>query len=130
MRWYGGLGIAVLSVALVMRHHANTRRFLESSGEEAIATTATVHARRIFVVYVLITLVGILVLWAVHGDLFVSVIHALATVSTGGFSSFNDSLAGMSPAARAVIIVFAVFGAISLPLYYGAHREGLGTVQK
>jgi hypothetical protein len=38
--------------------HANTRRFLESSGEEAIVATATVHARRIFVVYLLITLVG------------------------------------------------------------------------
>jgi trk system potassium uptake protein TrkH len=125
MQWYGGLGIAVLSVALVMRHHANTRRFLESSGEEAIAATATVHARRIFVVYVLITLIGILVIWAVHGDLFVATIHVLAAVSTGGFSSFDDSLAGMSPVARAVVIVFAVFGAISLPLYYGMRREGL-----
>jgi trk system potassium uptake protein len=125
MQWYGGLGIAVLSVALVMRHHANTRRFLESSGEEAIAASATVHARRIFAVYVLITLAGILAIWAAQGDFFVATIHALAAVSTGGFSSFDDSLAGMSLAARAVVIVFAVFGAISLPLYYGTHREGL-----
>ena len=124
MQWYGGLGIAVLSVALVMRHHASSKRLLESSGGDAIAATASTHARRMFLVYLVLTGVGVLLLWAIQGDPFVALIHTLAAVSTGGFSGFDDSLAGMPVASRAVVIMLCVLGAVSLPLYYDLRDKG------
>jgi trk system potassium uptake protein TrkH len=125
MQWYGGLGIAVLSVALVMRHHASSKRLLQSSGEEAMAATAASHARRVFGVYLLLTLAGIGLVWATQGDLFVALVHALAAVSTGGFSRFDDSLASLGGLAQAAVMVLCLLGAVALPLYDNARRDGL-----
>lgn len=128
MQWYGGLGIAVLSVALVMRHHASSKRLLESTGEYATEETASAHARRVLAVYLLLTAVGTMVIWATQRDLFIASIHALAAVSTGGFSGFDDSLAGMPLVSRMAVTMLCVLGAIALPLYYNSRRDGLRTL--
>jgi trk system potassium uptake protein TrkH len=124
MQWYGGLGIAVLSVALVMRHHASGKRLLESSGEEDLAASARTHAQRLLAVYLLLTVAGVALLWALAGDGFVAILHALAAVSTGGFSGFDDNLAAVSLPMRAAVMVLCLFGAIGLPLLYRVHQRG------
>jgi trk/ktr system potassium uptake protein len=51
--------------------------------------------------------------------------HVLSAVSTGGFSTFDSSLAGFaSGKITAVITAFSICGAIGLPLYYRAWRAG------
>lgn len=123
MQWFGGLGIAALSVALLMGHHAAARRLSDPVDNENIATTARTQARQLLTVYGTMTVVGVIALWAVTGDAFVAVVHMLATVSTGGFSSFDASLAAMPPAAGWIVSVFALLGAVPLLLYYGALRR-------
>ncbi len=126
MQWYGGLGIVVLSVALLTGHEAATRRLLdpELSGE-SLAVATPIHARRVLVVYTLLTVVGILSLWWLSGDGFAAVTHVLAAVSTGGFSSFDNSVAGFAQwPARFLVMVLGLFGAVSLPIYYRAYHQG------
>jgi trk system potassium uptake protein TrkH len=121
MQWYGGLGIVVLSVALLMRHHLAARRLTESSGSENLATTARTHARRMLAVYLALTFLGFIVLLSLSGDGFIALTHTFTSVSTGGFSTYSNSLAGFEkPAIAYVIIGLAVLGAIPLPLYYRA----------
>lgn len=109
-----------------MRHHASTKRLLESAGEETIASSAETHARRLLAVYLLLTLGGGLLVWAAQGDIFVATIHNLAAISTGGFSGFDDSLAGMTVLARSAVILVSVLGAVALPLYYYTWQQGPG----
>ena len=45
MQWYGGLGIAALTVALIMRHHAGARRLLETTGESFRGGVGNVERR-------------------------------------------------------------------------------------
>ena len=123
MQWYGGLGIAVLSVALLMQHGAATRRLLDPEAGDSLATTTRVHARRVFIVYVALTALAIGVLWLIGGRIEYAVDHALTAVSTGGFSSFNDSLASQGTAFAYAVIGFSLLGAVSLPLYFYAFSE-------
>lgn len=126
MQWYGGLGFVVLSVALLMGHEAATRRLVdpELSGEPLTVATR-IHARRVLAVYALLTMLGIAVLWPLCGDGFAALTHVLAAVSTGGFSSFDNSAAGFTHwPARFVVIALGVCGAVSLPLYYRARHRG------
>lgn len=126
MQWYGGLGIVVLSVALLMGHTMAARRLAEPAygGEDVVATTRTL-ARRVLYVYLVLTGLGFAALWAVLGDGFTALVHALAAVSTGGFSSRDASLAGLAPSGAApVAMAIAFLGAVSLPLYYRAFHEG------
>jgi trk system potassium uptake protein TrkH len=120
MQWYGGLGIAVLSVALLMGHHAAARRLADPTESENIATTARTQARQVLRVYLVLTLAGILLLWVLIGDPFTAVVHMLATLSTGGFSSFDHSIADLPRSGAWLVTLFSLFGAVPLLLYFHA----------
>ncbi len=122
MQWYGGLGIAALSVALLMGHHAAARRLMEPTDTENIATTARAHARRVLLVYLALTVAGTVLLWGWLGDGFVALAHVLSTVSTGGFSTFDDSLAAMPRSAVGVLTLLSALSAVPLVLYFAALR--------
>jgi trk system potassium uptake protein TrkH len=126
MQWYGGLGIVVLSVALLMGHEAATRRLVDPElSSESLAVATRIHARRVLVIYCLLTIAGIAVLWPLSGDGFAALTHVLAAVSTGGFSSFDNSVAGFTQwPARFAVMALGVCGAVSLPLYYRAYHRG------
>jgi trk system potassium uptake protein TrkH len=126
IQWVGGLGIIVLSTAFLIGPGAVAKRLVQIEGEsEDVAGTTQTLARRVLVIYTSITLFGILLLWALGADLYSSVTHTLAAISTGGFSTFNDSLSGFShwwlPAA---VMLISFSGSIPLLLYYRGYRQG------
>lgn len=125
MQWYGGLGIVILSLALFLRGGVIGRRLMdvEATGETLLSTTR-IHARRVTAVYSVLTACAIASVWFMVGDGFVALVHSLSAVSTGGFSSFDDSLAGLGDSAAALLIGFSWLGAVSLPLYYLAWQKG------
>ncbi len=125
MQWYGGLGIVVLSVAILNQHLAASRRLVEpvDTGETLMATART-HARRSFVVYSLLTLAGVAVVWSLQGDFFTALLHVLAAVSTGGFSGYDASLAKLRQPAAIAVMAISFMGAVSLPLYWRAAHAG------
>ena len=126
MQWYGGLGIIVLSVALLMGHQAVARRLTEPvEGGDTLITTARLYARRTLIVYVILTLAGLAIVWSLSGNPFASLLHVLAAVSTGGFSNTDTSLAGFESKSVSISIMLISFlGAISLPLYWRAVHAG------
>jgi len=119
-QWYGGLGIVVLSVALLLGNHVAARRLVDPEGAgENLAATMRAHARRVLSVYVGITLAGIGALLAFGVGGFDAVAHALSAVSTGGFSTHGSSIAALpSAAARTAVLTIALLCAVSLPLYH------------
>lgn len=126
MQWYGGLGFIVLSVALLLGHQATARRLISpvDSGETLMATART-HARRTLIIYMSLTVFGLALVWPLSQNGFTALLHVLSSVSTGGFSMFGNSLAGM-PSRAAAIAVMAVsfFSAFSLTLYWKAYHAG------
>ena len=119
MQWYGGLGIVVLSVALLIRHQLAARRLTETIASENLLTTARTHARRMLGVYLTLTLIGFLILFAFSADGFLALTHTLSAISTGGFSTYTDSLAAFdNPVCAYIVIGLAILGATPLPLYY------------
>ena len=123
MQWYGGLGIVVLSVAILLKHHIALRRLVNPGGESMITTTR-IYARRVLIVYITLTLLGFgLLLLLMHAP-FAALTHTMAAVSTGGFSAFNSSLAGLSWQAQLGISLLGLSGALPFILYYRLSRGG------
>ncbi|HES76158.1 MAG TPA: TrkH family potassium uptake protein, partial [bacterium] len=119
MQWYGGLGIVVLSLALLMGHEMGARRLSDSSGLGGLETSAHEHARRTALVYVALTVLGIAIVWPLSGNFFHALTHVFAAISTGGFSSWEDGLAGVdSWAVRLAIMFVCLLGAVPFVLYY------------
>jgi trk system potassium uptake protein TrkH len=125
MQWIGGLGIVVLSVALLAGDDLAAGRLVESPiGPDTLDTSARLHARRCFVIYALLTVAAIAVLRLAGWRGADAVLLALAAVSTGGFAPHDASLAGASAwTARYAVLGIAFLGAVSLPLYHAAWRR-------
>lgn len=125
MQWYGGLGIVVLSVGILMGHHIAARRLIEpvESGETFVSTART-HAQRTLVVYLFLTVLGFAIVWPYSRNGFTTLLHVFAAVSTGGYSSFDNSLAGMRMSSAIAVMVVSFLGAISMPLYWRSLDKG------
>ena len=130
MQWYGGLGIVVLSLALLAGQGGVTRRLIDpQTGGEGLTSTVRAHARRMLIVYLVLTTAGIAAVSVAGAPSMAGVEHVLSAVSTGGFSTFDSSLAGFASAkVMAVTMAISVCGAIGLPLYYQAWQAGPRTL--
>ena len=98
MHWLGGMGIIVLGVGLFSLINPTGSMALfkaEATGNKLEKYSARIRdtALRIWGVYVLLTLVDMLLLRAEGMSLFDAINHAFSTLSTGGFSTRNDSMA-------------------------------------
>lgn len=121
LQFAGGLGFVVLAVALIGAQGAESRRLLDPAGaEEDLAVSTRVHARRMMAVYTLLTLTGIALLWATGLTPFTALLHGLSSVSTGGFSSFDNSLGAAPAGARFAAGLLSLAAAMPLVLYYRA----------
>jgi trk system potassium uptake protein TrkH len=126
LQWCGGLGISVLSVALLMGQHAAARRLTSPISDTNLATTARTQARQILGVYVVLTLAGTLALGIVLGDAFVPLVTMLSTLSTGGFSPSDASIAALPTSGAWIVTAFSFLGAVPLLLYHQVRERKPG----
>jgi len=127
MQWYGGLSFVVLAIALLIGQQPGNRRLLgqEFDRDGGVVMGIRKHARQVTQVYLLLTIISMLLLYFSGIDGFTAIIHSLSAVSTGGFSSFNNNLAGFDSWSIQLILSCAgLLGAISLPLYYRVYQHG------
>ncbi len=129
MQWYGGLGIVVVSVAILLNHPLALRRLVNPSGETMITTTR-LYARRTLVVYSVITLAGLALLMLLLDDAFIALLLTLAAISTGGFAPINNSLGDLPWLTQVAVCALGLAGAIPFIFYYrvwrGSWREVWG----
>lgn len=129
-QWLGGMGIIVLFVALLPELGAGTRFLykLEVPGPTAQALRPRIRdtAMVLWKIYLLFTVAEVALLWICGLDLYDSLTHTFSTLSTGGFSPRNASIAAFeSPLVHLVIIVFMILAGGNFSLYYGI-RVGRG----
>ena len=116
MQWCGGLVIAVLALALIIEPGPAARRLYgtESSGRGMIEGTR-LRARRALVIYAGLLAAGFVLLLAAGASPFEALVHSLSSVSTGGYSTRADSIAGLGGYPVQAGVIFLTFcGAISL----------------
>lgn len=129
-QWFGGLGIVVLTLALLSHPGGSARRLAELAGhEDDLVGSTRVHARRILGIYLILSGAGMAVLIALGAAPFDAVVHVLAAVSTGGFSSHDTSLAAFDlPRLQLAILLLALCGAVPLHLFHLAWQRGWRTL--
>jgi len=127
-QWLGGMGIIVLFVALLPELGPGARFLyaLEVPGPSAEALQPRIHdtAATLWKIYLGFTAAQTVLLLVAGMDLFDSLTHTFSTLSTGGFSPRNASVAAFdSIAAEIIIIVFMVLAGTNFSLYYGMRRR-------
>ena len=131
--WIGGMGIIVLAVAILPLLGIGGMQLFaaEAPGPSAdklhprIADTA----KRLWLIYVGYTIAETILLKLAGMNLFDAMNHSLATLSTGGFSTKNDSIAHWndSPLIQYIIMIFMFLAGMNFMLSYFAFK---GKIQK
>jgi trk system potassium uptake protein TrkH len=124
MQWYGGLGIVVLSLALVMQPGlvAKGLAATETEPDDLVGGTRA-RARRVLKVYGVLTALGIIGSLAVGVGFFDAVLYTFAAVSTGSFAPHDGSLATLGWPAQGWITLLCLAGAIPLTFYHRMLKE-------
>lgn len=120
--WLGGMGIVVLTVAILPSLGAAGFQMMRAEvpgPADRLRPRITATAKLLWGVYVLFTLLEVLLLRLGGMDLFESFCHTFGTIATGGFSTRNASIGAYGSAyIEWVIIVFMTIGALSFVLHY------------
>lgn len=122
--WIGGMGIIVLSIAILpLLGIGGMQLFVaEMPGVhyDKLHPRITQTAKRLWAIYLILTVAETLLLLGGGMDLFNALCHTFGTVATGGFSTQNTSIAGYSPYIQYVIIVFMILAGTNFTLHYFA----------
>ena len=95
-QWIGGMGIIVLSIAILPIFGLNGMQLYaaEVSGltYEKVSPRIADTAKMMWSIYVVLTASEVVILWLCGMDMFDAVCHSFSTIATGGFSTHNNSL--------------------------------------
>lgn len=123
-QWIGGLGIIVLTVAIFpLLGIGGIELFVaESPGptSDKVHPRISETAKRLWYVYVGLTLLASLLYWAGGMTLYDAVNHGLTTMATGGFSTKNASMAYYDayPFIQYTAVVFMFLAGTNFTLIY------------
>ena len=126
--WFGGLGILVFAVALMPSLGINGTSVAEPDTPSVRIDVITAKTKRIATGiisgYILLTIIETLLLRIGGMGLFDAFIHSLSTVSTGGFSNYNDGIMHFgSIYIRIVIVIFMLICGMNFTMYYSFTRR-------
>jgi trk system potassium uptake protein TrkH len=125
-QWIGGMGIIVLTIAILPLLGVGGMELFASEApgptKDKIHPRIKETAKRLWLIYVSLTLLETALLWLAGMSLFDAINHALTNVSTGGFSTKQASIGHFtSPLIQYIIILFMFIGGINFTLlYFGA----------
>lgn len=122
-QWFGGMGIIVLSIAILPFLGVGGMQLykaeIPSPVVDKLKPRVSDTAKTLWKVYLLITVLEIVLLLGGGMSLFDAILHAFATMPTGGFSPKNTSIAHYdSPYFDGVITLFMILAGINFSLHY------------
>lgn len=128
-QWIGGLGIILFTLTFIpslnnsgslMMFHAEATGITHDKLGARIARTAKV----LWALYTLLTILLITLLWLGPMTLFDSICHGFSAISTGGFSTRNQSIADFDSAyIKGVLSLFMLVGGVSFTLIITSVRN-------
>jgi len=122
-QWIGGMGIIVLTIAILPLLGVGGMELFASEApgptKDKIHPRIKETAKRLWLIYVSLTLMQTLLLWLADMNFFDAFNHALTTISTGGFSTKQASIGHFtSPLIQYIVIAFMFLGGTSFTLLY------------
>ena len=117
-QWLGGLGVVVLTLVVLNNSgRAVTKLYASEGGRANIRGNLLVTTRSVFVIYCSLTVLAFFMFRLTGMAWFDALIHAMSTLSTGGFSS-HESMASYGSSFLTVLVLFMVCGSISFKLFF------------
>jgi len=133
--WLGGMGVLVLTLAILPRAGATTFQIMkaESPGPnpDKLVPRMAQTAQILYSIYLGMTVVLIVLLIIAGMPVYDSLVHAFGAAGTGGFSSRNLSVGAYNNIfAEVIITVFMFLFGVNFTLYYYALKGNIKSLFK
>lgn len=120
--WVGGMGVLVFVMAIVSNMTDRSIHIMRAEMPGPIVgklvPRAKDTAKILYLIYIVMTIVEIVMLYAGGMPLFDSIVHTFGTAGTGGFGIKSNSIAGYSVYCQNVIATFMLLFGINFNLFY------------
>ncbi len=120
MQWFGGIGIIVVAMVFLPELRVGGMQIFRSEGFDTlgkILPRAGEIASRISVIYLVLTIACGITYNALGMEPFDALMHALTTLSTGGFSSYNASFGAFQGPLEYVGALFMLLASLPFVRY-------------
>ena len=131
LQWLGGVGIIVMAVAIlpVLQVGGMQMFRVEAFDTDKVLPRAAQIAGGISIIYVFLTAMAAIMFWSVGMNTFDAVAHAMTSIATGGFSTYDASVGHFAnPAVDWTMSFVMVLGSIPFVLYLRVIRGDLRPV--
>ncbi|WP_397376969.1 TrkH family potassium uptake protein [Pseudomonas sp.] len=126
LQWLGGIGFIGMAVAILPLLRVGGMRLFQTESSDwgdKVMPRSHMAAKYILFIYLSFTLVGFLGYWAAGMTPFDAINHSMTSISTGGYSTSDASLANWSqPAVHWVAVVLMIIGGLPFTLYVATLR--------
>ncbi len=128
IQWLGGIGLIIISLSVLpvvktINIQLSTTEFTGQPGGK-IHPKILGTAKRLIMIYVIITVAEVLLLLLGGMTIFDAVCHSFSTISTGGFSVRTEGIAAFtSPFIRVVITFFMFIAGTNMTMIYFAFKR-------
>jgi trk system potassium uptake protein TrkH len=124
LQWLGGFGTIAVAIAILPALQVGGMQiFRIETGRQRVLPRAAAILTSVGVIYVGLTAVCATLLWLAGMTGFEAVLHAMATLSAGGFSTSDQSIAHFhSTLIEAILILFMIVASLPFLLYLQALR--------
>ncbi len=120
LQWLGGIGIIVVAMVFLPELKVGGMQIFRSEGFDTfgkILPRAGQIATQISVIYIWLTLACVMSYLAAGMDTFDATVHALTTISTGGFANYDASFATFSGPTEYIATFFMISAALPFVRY-------------
>lgn len=129
-QWLGGMGIIVFVMAFLPNFGINAQNIANAETPGPIATKLTSRfsgtAKKLYELYIFFTILMTVLLMLGGVSLFDSITHTFATMATGGFGGYADSIAHFhSDYVTWVVTIFMFIAGTNFNLFYGIRPLGI-----
>ena len=128
LQWFGGIGIIVLAMAILPTLQIGGMQLLHMEHDDPYEKTIPKVNRfvlELFFLYVCLSVICAFLYFLNGMSGFDSVIHSMTTISTGGFSNYNQSFSYFNSFQIEIVsVIFMIIGSLPFVLYLRfLHRQ-------
>lgn len=118
MEWMGGVGVIVLVLSLLEPATEPYQLYNAEGRQQKIGLTVRSTVRRIWWIYVIYTIGGVILFRLVGMTWWEAINHSMTAISTGGFSIRDDSISSYGVGVKLAVIFMMTLGSMSFAVHY------------
>ena len=133
LQWLGGIGIVVIALFILPFLRIGGMQLFHLEGDDpydkSLPKISSV-IKKIFIIYLTLTIVLIFFYYIFGMTLFDSIAHSFTTISTGGFSTYDNSFAYFDNSILIIAIIFMILGSLPFLVLIQTSRKNLFPIFK